>query len=141
MPCDRAGLQRLSQEKLGEALGVSRRTVIRWATRSVPSESQLTKLAGLVHPFDEGLASELAVAAGKRLPELGLAPATPPEPSRPEDALPLAELTVDSIVHAAASAASASPQAARAAVLAALERAATLGMTADALREALRARG
>jgi hypothetical protein len=30
---------------------------------------------------------------------------------------------------------------ARAAVLAALERAATLGMTADALREALRARG
>ena len=124
----------MTQEQLGDMLGVARRTVIRWGTGSTPSASQIIDLAKAVHPKDAALASALAVAAGARLEEIGIAPPRPAEPT------PLAkENALHSIVYAAAEASAGTPQAARAGLVAALDRAALLGVSAEELREALRA--
>lgn len=124
----------MTQEELGDMLGVARRTVIRWATGSKPSADQVITLAKAVFPKDPALASELAVAAGLRLEEIGLAVPRKAEPD------PLAkENAIHSIVCAAAEASVASPQAARAGLLAALDRAAKLGVSSEELRGALRA--
>jgi hypothetical protein len=122
----------LSQRTLGEMLGISRRTVIRWGTGSVPSVSQVIAIAKAVYPIDPALASDLAVAAGTRLAELGLGIPVVTEPR-----VPVKELAVDSIVCAAASAGATTPQSAKAAVLAALKRAALLGVTLEELMAAL----
>ena len=123
----------LSQEQLGDMLGVSRRTVIRWSDGSTPSQSQVVTLAKAVYPTDPALASALAVAAGTRLAEIGLG-----APAETGPVLPVKELVVDSIVCAAAEASVTTPQSARAGLLAALDRAATLGMSSEELRAALR---
>lgn len=121
-----------TQAELGEMLGVARRTVIRWNAGSVPSNDQVLTLAKAVYAKDPGLASELAHAAGARLEEIGLAP-------RKVEVHPLAkEVAIDSVVCAAAEAGEATPQAARAGLLAGLERAAALGVTIEDLRGALR---
>jgi transcriptional regulator with XRE-family HTH domain len=126
----------ITQAELGDMLGVARRTVIRWATGSVPLASQIIDLAKAVHPKDAELAAALAVSAGARLEEIGLPPLRPPAPG------PLAkENAIHSIVCAAAEASVGSPQSARAGLLAALDRAAKLGVSSEELRAALRAPG
>ncbi len=120
----------LTQETLGDLLGVSRRTVIRWNGGSTPSSVQLIALAKAVHPKDAALASALAFAGGARLSEIGLEPAAPDLASR--------AVVIDAIVCAAAEAGAVTPQAARAGLLAALERAAALGVSSEELRRALR---
>jgi transcriptional regulator with XRE-family HTH domain len=126
----------LTQAQLGELLGISRRTVIRWSGASSPSQGDLVKLAKAVFPKDPALADRLARAGGARLHELGLAPPpqAPPSPQARENA-------IASIVCAAAEASVGTPQAARAGLLAALDRAATLGVTSEELRSALRPSG
>ena len=122
----------MTQEQLGDLLGVAKRTVIRWNAGSTPSQDQVIELAKAVHAQDPELASELAKAAGTRLDEIGL--------GAPKVAAPTAlvrELAIDSIVCAAAEASVGTPQAARAGLLAALQRAAALGISSEELRAAL----
>ncbi|MGO8998455.1 MAG: helix-turn-helix transcriptional regulator [Polyangiaceae bacterium] len=123
----------MSQQQLGEMLGASRRTVIRWNTGSKPTVTQVVTLAKAVYAKDPALASALAVAAGTRLAELGLGVPVAKEPS-----VPVKELAVHSIVCVAAEASETTPQATRAGLLAALERAEKLGVTSEELTEALR---
>jgi transcriptional regulator with XRE-family HTH domain len=125
----------VTQQGLGDVLHVSKRTVVRYqAGASVPSAFQLHPLARAVYARDPELASEIAEAAGTSLTRLGIAPPEPP-PARPQ---PSVRDLVDSVVCAAAEAIAATPQAVRPALLAAFDRAASVGLTVDEVRDALR---
>lgn len=126
----------LNQREIGEFLGYSRRTIVRWMTSHVAGaiDADWCKMARAVFPKDPELAREAAKVAGETLESLGLV--TPPrEPVRPP-------LTVsdraDLAVHAAAEAMATAPQAVRPALLAALDRMTAVGLTSDEMREALR---
>jgi len=130
----------LTQETLGELLGVSRTTMNRWQ-RSGGREllpSQLVTLTGKLVPEDRDLASELAAHHNETLETLGLvAPAPPTAPAvvAPRVALPH---LVDSVVCAAADAVSQPPAALRPSLIAALERAQAVGLSVDELVSGLR---
>jgi DNA-binding XRE family transcriptional regulator len=130
----------LTQETLGQLLGVSRTTMNRWqrrgGTKLLPS--QLATLAGELVPADRDLASRLAAHHHETLETLGLvAPAPPPAPAvvAPRVALPH---LVDSVVCAAADAVSQPPAALRPSLIAALERAQAVGLSVDELVAGLR---
>jgi transcriptional regulator with XRE-family HTH domain len=99
----------LSQEELGRAIGISRRTAVRWTARGTPPHA-FPDLARMVQPHDPDLAAEIAAVAGITLED----PSALPEG---------ASAFVDSIVCAAADAISVTPAAIRPALLAALVRA------------------
>jgi transcriptional regulator with XRE-family HTH domain len=121
-----------SQKQLGEALGLSKRTVMRWeGGQSGPADFQVAKMARLVYPRDKELARELAAAMGKSLVDLDIE--APPRP-RPDAKAHL----VDSIVCVAAEAASILPQAMRPALHAAFDRAMALELSAADVVEALK---
>ncbi|HLK40364.1 MAG TPA: helix-turn-helix transcriptional regulator [Polyangiaceae bacterium] len=122
-----------TQEELGARLGVSRRTAQRWAAGGIPSYS-LADLARLVHPCDESLAREIAVAAGTSLEVLGLEPLAAPAAAK----LPV-EAIVDAVVCAAAEAMNLMPREARPGLLAAFARAKQIGLSVDEVEGALRA--
>jgi DNA-binding XRE family transcriptional regulator len=132
---------RMSQERFGALIGVSRRTIIRWET-SRPRVSLQTKktVVQAVHPVDAPLAAAIAKGFGETLESLGvlpppsLAPALPPPPPGPIIAAPH---LADSVVCAAAEAVGLAPQAIRPALLAAFERAASVGLSVDDVRKAL----
>jgi hypothetical protein len=135
----------LSQEKLGELLAASRRTISRWVSgQSAPSLVQLQVLARAVHPANAALAAALAAESGQTLESLGLVPpapamaatpATPPLPApRP---YPPTRLIVESVVCAAAEAMQATPTAVREVLRAALARAQSLGLSVEEMNEAL----
>jgi DNA-binding XRE family transcriptional regulator len=135
----------LSQEGFGELLGVSRRTMVRWqGGSSGPSYENWRELVRHVHPKNRALAAEIAGELEETLVSLGLeappapavtAPAVAQSHARPSP--PVADL-VDSIVCAAAEAVATTPQAIRPALLAAFERAASLGLEMNEVRGALR---
>ena len=128
-----------SQRQLGEALGISKRTVLRWeGGQSTPSDIQVAAMARLVHPRDRELARELAAALGKSLVDLGIeAPALPaPVPVGPKR--PSTPYLADSVVCIASEAASMLPQAMRAPLLAAVERMVALELSPADMVEALR---
>jgi hypothetical protein len=125
-----------TQQKLGEQLGVSRRTAQRWGAHGMPSY-HLPDLARLVHPRDPGLAREIAAAAGMTLEVAGLAqppPAPPPPPPPPPDGI------VDAVVCAAAEAMEMMPKEVRPGLLAAFGRAKEIGLTVDVIERALRSK-
>jgi transcriptional regulator with XRE-family HTH domain len=123
----------MSQRQLGDALGVSERTISRGYSRGfVVTIAHLHTLARLVHPRDPALADELAHAASTTLEELGIVAPSPPAPAP----VPLA-LALDSVVCAAADAFGSSPAAARTALHAALKRARELGVRMEELEGAL----
>jgi transcriptional regulator with XRE-family HTH domain len=125
----------MTQDKLGESLGASKRTVARWETgRASLDVAQVAKLARMVHPQDPALAAELASAASESLESLGLvaAPVAPPPP-RP---LP-PHLVVDAVVCAAADALDAPPNSVRTALHAAFKRARDLRLSLDDVEKAL----
>ena len=135
----------MSQEAFGRLLGVSRRTMVRWqGGRHGPPFQDWIAIVRHVHPRNAALAAEIAQELGETLVSLGVeappapvmqvAPAEMP-PARPVP--PLGDL-VDSIVCAAAEAIAATPQAVRPALLAAFERAASVGLGVDDVRGALR---
>jgi DNA-binding XRE family transcriptional regulator len=135
----------LSQEELGKRLGVSRRTMVRWAAgHNGPSIAQWVAIVRYVHPVDPALAARIAEEMGESLESFGLARTSPsragsaatPEPA-PRAPLSVGVL-VDSIVCAAAEAVATTPQAIRPALLAAFERAALAALTVDEVRAALR---
>src|SRR5581483_8740960 len=96
-------------------------------------------------PVDRELATEIAVAAGRPLEALGLAPAPPAPPPAVLPAKPsLPEITLDDrselAVHAAADAMATTPAAVRPLLYAAVARAVGLGLTIEQLEESLRLR-
>lgn len=118
----------MTQEEFGALIGVSRRTIIRWQPNAQPIDSQMHTIARAVYPRDPDLAAQFAAGTGTTLEALGIVEAAP--------SLHTSHL-VDSIVCAAAEAAGTPPQAIRPALLAALDRAAAVGLTADQVRSVL----
>jgi len=138
----------LTQDKLGELMGRSRRTIIRYYQRGgIILPDTWEQLARAVHPHDRALAAELAAAAGQTLVSLGLevppAPpgpaAAPPAPARSRRREPTTKHLVDSVLCSAAEAMNASPQAVRPAVAAAVERMIALEMSPEEVLAALAA--
>src|SRR5258708_1603107 len=63
----------MSQRRLGDLIGVSRRTIIRWTGSSAHlTPTQRKALVVALHPVDAGLALEIAKAAGETLEGLGV---------------------------------------------------------------------
>jgi hypothetical protein len=120
---------RVSQAKLGELIGVSRRTIVRWVAHgAIPSKAQVVVLARAVYPGDAKLAEEIAAAAGETLESLALVVKPPPAAPRPAPAL---HHMMGTIVCAAAEALDSSPKALRPALLAAFKQAAEMGLTVE----------
>ncbi len=135
----------MSQQEVGELLGFSRRTILRWeAGRNGPTIEGWHTLARHAYPINRAMAEEIARETGETLVSLGLEmppPPDPPPPSPPQAPprpVPSLNDLADSVVCAAAEAASTTPQAMRPAILAAFDRAASVGLTLDEVREALR---
>jgi len=125
----------LSQQKLGDLIGSSRRTILRAEQRGkIVLPTTWETLARATHPRDRALAAELAAAAGHTLVSLGLE--GPPAPVGLPTALS-SKYLVDSIVCAAAEAMQTPPHAMRPALTAAFERAVALGMTAEDVLRAM----
>ena len=111
---------------LARRYGASSRTGIRWnAGRSTPSPKVLAALAREVFAKDKALAAKLAAAADSSLEALF------PKPS------PAAVAMADAVVCSAADAMQVAPSAVRPALLAALARAKSLGLSLDALQASL----
>jgi hypothetical protein len=138
----------LTQQQLGEKLGVSRRTAQRFVGHGVP-HYHLQALARLVHPHDRELAAEIARHAGATLVSLGLeeppppppapAPVEPPPPAPPPPPPPPADGVVDAVVCAAAESKDAKPSDVRPMLLAAFARAREIGVDAVFVERVLRA--
>lgn len=122
-----------SQRSLGELVGVSRRTVIRWEQRGAILGPRVWEiLARECYPRDRNLAAQCAAYARQTLQSLGLErPAPPPPPAPPPRPPPSPAHMGDSVVCAAAEAMQLTPQAMRPGVVAALERIVALAMTAE----------
>jgi len=135
----------MTQRTLGGALGSSHRTVTRWdGGRSTPADFHLHRLAALLMPIDVDLAEEAAAFGGRSLEDLGLRAAPPPPPAPPAPPPPPAPLPqatsedlVDIVVCAAAEATDVSPRALRPTLYAAFRRARQIGLTVEAVEEAL----
>ncbi|MGD0525402.1 MAG: helix-turn-helix transcriptional regulator [Polyangiaceae bacterium] len=134
-----------SQQKLGDIVGVNRRTVWRWQSGKItPSPDTLQKFARLTYPKDPEVAAALAAACGQTLESLGLVPPPPPPapplppPGPPPEEDPVkTRLFVDAIVCAAAEALDASPRAVRGALFAAFTRAREAGLPVETVEKAL----
>lgn len=119
----------MSQRQIGEALGVSQRTVSRWYARGPGlTIAQLHTLARLVHPRDPDLAADLAAAASETLESLGIV--------APKEVVP-SHLVVDSVVCAAADSLGVAPGPVRHALHAAFKRARALGLRMEDVEAAL----
>lgn len=140
----------VSQKKLGELIGCSRRTIVRYSQGAHgPSIANWHLLAREVFTKEPALAEEIARETGETLESLGIVkPSPPPVPApapapviveaRPEP--PIGDL-VDSIVCAAAEAVATTPQAIRPALRAAFDRAASVGVAIEDVRAVLRPAG
>jgi DNA-binding XRE family transcriptional regulator len=138
----------MSQQELGELLGCSRRTIVRYAQGdNGPSIAEWHLLARHVHEKEPDLAAEIARETGETLETLGMvqpapvptpAPALPAAEPRP---LPPTRDLVDSIVCAAAEAVATTPQSIRPALRAAFERAVSVGVGIEEVRAELQQRG
>ena len=133
-----------TQESLGELLGVSRRTMLRWQHHGGgPTPAGWADLARRLYTTDPELARHAAKAGGHTLDGLGLrasppaAPAPRPPPPAPPRPAPVPRHLVDSLVCAAAEAADLMPKALRPALVAAFERARDLDLTVDSVLEGL----
>jgi hypothetical protein len=135
-----------STAKLGEMLGISRRTAQRFVAHGVPRYYK-RELARLVLPFDPQLAAEIAQSEEHSLatwglvmpePQVVVPPALPAPPSPPADGV------VDAVVCAAAEAMEMMPRDVRAGLLAAFTKAREIGVDVEqverVLRDALAAR-
>jgi DNA-binding XRE family transcriptional regulator len=139
----------LSQRKLGDVLGVVKRTIQRWEDHgAIVDPSVVATLAAAVHPTDRGLAMVIASHGGTSLLELGLekppAPSAPPAPPPPLPTPPPPPLPplptstlVDSIVCVAADAIGVLPRAIRPALAAAFVRAREVRLDVAAVADSL----
>jgi DNA-binding XRE family transcriptional regulator len=130
----------MNQGQLADAMGVSRRTIIRWQLgQTSPVEVQVRQLAAMVREEDEDLADELlaaAMLAPEPVPQQGGAQAAADPivavPS-PQALDPVPAHVIDAIVCAAADAADRVPRTMRPALLAAFARAKELGVSIEAV--------
>jgi hypothetical protein len=121
---------------IAQALGVSRRSVSRWALEGVRlPRSQLVPIAELALARRPDLAAEIAALAGETLESLGLVPAPPAQTLGPLPPHKLADL----VVFAAAEACDVSPRAVRPGLLAAVRTAREVGLTLETLEALLTA--
>lgn len=140
----------VSQRELGNLIGASRRSIIRWQQRgTILLAPTWEELARACYPHDRDLAAQCAAYAGQTLEGLGLE--RPPSPPQVPAANPLPPTVAsaparprmvpghmaDSVVCAAAEAMQVTPQAIRPGVLAVLERVVALGMTAEEALQAM----
>ena len=138
-----------NQRGLGERLGSSHRTAVRWeGGHSHFSASYAAKLVKLVYPIDRDLAWEIATISGLTLIGLGLeAPPPAPEPplvvvppvpaASPPSATPAAlGVLVDALVCTVADASDVAPKVIRPVVLLTLRRALALGLDLQAAEAA-----
>ena len=151
---------RMTQREIGEAVGVSQRTAVRWdAGQAVPGKHNWIKLAELLAPVDLALAEEAAAHADETLASLGLAPSPLPPPlhqppppgasatpstrataSSPSAAAPAAvapEHLVDAVVCAVAELMDTSPRPLRPLLYAAFKKAREVGLSVEAAEKAL----
>jgi transcriptional regulator with XRE-family HTH domain len=126
----------LNQRMLAERLGVSPRTVQRWAgsIRPVPNP-QKQELARAVAHLDPGLAVEIALLSGATPESLGLR-----TPGHEERARLPTTVLVDAVVCAGAEAITLHPGAMRPALLAAFTRCQEMGLSVAEVVEALLAK-
>jgi hypothetical protein len=111
---------RTTQEKLGELLGKSKRTIQRWQDKGcVLLPEQADTLAKALRRTRPDLADQVLALGAKTAASLGRAPATPE--------------VIDAILRAAAKAGHTSPKAVRPAVQAAFAKAAEVGVTVNAV--------
>ncbi len=139
----------MSQGELADAMGISRRTIIRWTKgHTSPVEVEIRRLASLVRDADDDLADEL-LAAARLEPDPPPPPPPPPPPAPPEPppvmapppvvappllpepARPAPAHVTDSILCVAADAANMVPRAILPAIRAAFARARELGVGVD----------
>jgi DNA-binding XRE family transcriptional regulator len=126
----------MSQVELGEAIGLSRRTIIRWERgQSSPVPFQAQQLVDLVRPEEPDLADELLAA-------MGMEPAVAGAPSvdGPVTSLgktPGGRHIIDAVVYAAADAIDGVPRDVRRAVTAAFVRAREMGLSVEEVAQAL----
>jgi transcriptional regulator with XRE-family HTH domain len=114
----------LSQEELGDLLGMTRRTIQRWQARGFePTADQAQTLAHALQPVRPGLAEQVLELARKAALLAGVTP-----PARPATAD-----VIDAILRAAADAAGTSPDAIRPAITAALLKAEEAGGDVSAI--------
>ena len=135
----------MDQGDLARAMGVSRRTIIRWQKgQTAPVEAQIRELVAIVRQQDEDLADELLAAAIFEVlvrpeevgaahsvvaaPEASATPAGPPQPPGPAP-----PHLIDAIVCAAADAADMIPRSMRPPLRAAFSRAAQLGLSIESV--------
>jgi transcriptional regulator with XRE-family HTH domain len=128
---------KMSQAQFGAALGSSKRTASRWDTgRSTPVPEALQRLAALLAPAHRGLADEVAGAMGQTLVSLGLETQAP---AAAAGAAPVSQRDrVDLVVLAAVEGSGLLPSAVRAVLHAAVKRARELGLSIDAIDDALK---
>jgi hypothetical protein len=128
-----------SQQGLGDILGLSRRTISRWAGgRASLGDARCITLARAVYPRDAHLAARIVATRGATLEDVGIvSPAAPaPPPPAPPPPPPPAYL-VEVVVCAAAEALDASPRVVRPALLAAIRTARAVGLGLEAMEKAL----
>lgn len=134
----------MTQRQLGDELGVSHRTVLRWERGySSPVPRQILAIAAMLRPDDDALADEL-LATGHMNIIVSTAPAPAVTTAASAVAAPAPEgvatkPAIDAVVFAAAEAMDASPRAVRVGLAAAFARAVELGLAADAVAAALSA--
>jgi hypothetical protein len=122
-----------SQQGVGRVMGLSRRTIVRWVRHGQPTftQGQAASLARAVHPHDPALAERIAAAGWTSLAALGI---VTPNAKRADA---VARARFDAVVCAAAEVLDASPRAVRPALLAAVRRAADVGLTLTDLEAGL----
>jgi hypothetical protein len=137
----------LTQERFGDLIGVSRRTLIRWGGHApYLGEETLRRLVGALYPVDPDLAVQLAKQRGTTLELLGVVVPPPPVASSPAPVttapreLPRIEHLIDSMVCAAAEAMSVKPPEVRPVVIAAFERARALHLDVEEICESFHPR-
>jgi DNA-binding XRE family transcriptional regulator len=126
----------MTQQELGETLGLSARTIMRWERgQASPDPSEFLKLAAMLRDIDEPeLAEELLAASGVIIETRWR------EGSPEAGAVSVATRhAVDSVLWAAAETMDGTLRQVRPAVLAAFARAKDMGLGIDAVVEALRA--
>jgi hypothetical protein len=127
----------LNHDDTARLFGVSRRSSQRWASNGAPLSPHHAELrARHVARIDHALAAELAASVGKTPEAFGI-PSPAPTATARLDIDPTHIL--DSVVCAAADAASMLPSAVRPALLAAIRRARQLGFTLEAVEAGLAA--
>jgi transcriptional regulator with XRE-family HTH domain len=140
----------MSQTELAEALGSSRRTIIRRERGQTDiAPFQVQRLADLVRAEDPDLADELLVAAGLEpvavvemppaapVVEVAIMPAPVEEPPKPATPAYVPKQAVEAVLYAAADAIDESPRRIKPAIVAAFARAKEMGLTVEQVVEAL----